>query len=202
MVPSARASPEGFVGRLVHSAMAAEKDTSPMEEDKPASPNGNAEAEKDAAGGPKKDRKPGAEAAKEEDGEEDLSEEDAALKEQLELLVERVQDTDAGVQKLALDTIRSEIRSATSSMTSVPKPLKFLRPHYGTLKDFFARMPAGDNKVRFGSGSAVKMWARLSEVHHVKSVRSLLLSGLLYFALCPVNDLGIVMMRSERPFST
>lgn len=118
-----------------------------MEEDKPTSSNGNAEAEKDAAGGPKKDRKPGAESAKEEDGEEDLSEEDAALKEQLELLVERVQDNDAGVQKLALDTIRSEIRSATSSMTSVPKPLKFLRPHYGTLKDFFARMPAGDNKV-------------------------------------------------------
>lgn len=118
-----------------------------MEEDKPISSNGNADAEKDIAGGPKKDRKPGAEAVKEEDGEEDLSEEDAALKEQLELLVERVQDTDAGVQKLALDTIRSEIRSATSSMTSVPKPLKFLRPHYGTLKDFFARMPAGDNKV-------------------------------------------------------
>lgn len=126
-----------------------------MEEDKPTSSNGNAEAEKDAAGGPKKDRKPGAESAKEEDGEEDLSEEDAALKEQLELLVERVQDSDAGVQKLALDTIRSEIRSATSSMTSVPKPLKFLRPHYGTLKDFFARMPAGDNKVRFGTWSAV-----------------------------------------------
>ncbi|GAB0498513.1 hypothetical protein MMPV_009858 [Pyropia vietnamensis] len=127
--------------------MVAEKEASPMEEDKPASPNGSAEAEKDAAGGPKKDRKPGAEAVKEEDGEEDLSEEDAALKEQLELLVERVQDADAGVQKLALDTIRSEIRSATSSMTSVPKPLKFLRPHYGTLKEFFARMPAGDNKV-------------------------------------------------------
>jgi len=120
-----------------------------MEEDKPASSsgaNGTAEAEKDKA---KQDRKPGAEATKEEDGEEELSEEDAALKEQLELLVERVQDADAGVQKLALDTIRSEIRSATSSMTSVPKPLKFLRPHYGTLKDFFATMSAGDNKVRW-----------------------------------------------------
>lgn len=145
-----------------------------MEEEKPTSSNGHAEAEKDTAGGPKKDRKPGAEATKEEDGEEDLSEEDAALKEQLELLVERVQDTDAGVQKLALDTVRSEIRSATSSMTSVPKPLKFLRPHYGTLKEFFARMPAGDNKVRFRTWSAVDV---LIEVHQVYSVLLLLLSG-------------------------
>lgn len=144
-----------------------------MEEDKPTSSNGNADAEKDTAGGPKKDRKPGAEAVKEEDGEEDLSEEDAALKEQLELLVERVQDTDAGVQKLALDTIRSEIRSATSSMTSVPKPLKFLRPHYGTLKEFFARMPVGDNKVRFGAGSAVDVRALLSEVLGVNLALSL-----------------------------
>lgn len=35
---------------------------------------------------------------------------------------------------------RQEIRTATSSMTSVPKPLKFLRPHYGTLKEYFGKM--------------------------------------------------------------
>lgn len=34
----------------------------------------------------------------------------------------------------ALRHLSSEIRSATTSMTSVPKPLKFLRPHYGQLK--------------------------------------------------------------------
>ena len=34
----------------------------------------------------------------------------------------------------ALEHLISEVRSATSSMTSVPKPLKFLRPHYDTLK--------------------------------------------------------------------
>lgn len=42
---------------------------------------------------------------------------------------------------------RQEIRTATSSMTSVPKPLKFLRPHYGTLKEYFERMPESDLKV-------------------------------------------------------
>lgn len=80
--------------------------------------------------------------------EDELSEEDQALKDRLELLVERVQDSDGGVQKLALQTIRTEIRSATSSMTSVPKPLKFLRPHFDPLKEYYANtMSEGDNKV-------------------------------------------------------
>ena len=33
-----------------------------------------------------------------------------------------------------------------SSMTSVPKPLKFLRPHFGTLKDTFEKCTVPDNK--------------------------------------------------------
>lgn len=76
------------------------------------------------------------------------SEEDLKLKQELELLVERVQDRDPGVQKLALDSLCKEIKSATSSMTSVPKPLKFLRPHYNTLKTFYNGMPESDNKVK------------------------------------------------------
>ncbi|KAF0925139.1 hypothetical protein E2562_015415 [Oryza meyeriana var. granulata] len=83
---------------------------------------------------------------KDEKKDDDLSEEDLALKEQLELYVVRAQDADPGVQKLALESMRQEIRSATSSMTSVPKPLKFLRPHYGTLKSYFETMPDSDLK--------------------------------------------------------
>ncbi|XP_058084779.1 26S proteasome non-ATPase regulatory subunit 2 homolog A-like isoform X2 [Magnolia sinica] len=77
---------------------------------------------------------------------EDLSDEDLALKQQLELYVERVQDSDPGVQKLALESMRQEIRTSTSSMTSVPKPLKFIRPHYGTLKAFYETMADSDLK--------------------------------------------------------
>jgi len=77
---------------------------------------------------------------------DDLSEEDQALKDQLDLYVLRSQDADPGVQKLALESMRQEIRSATSSMTSVPKPLKFLRPHYGTLKSYFETMPESELK--------------------------------------------------------
>lgn len=43
---------------------------------------------------------------------------------------------------------RQEIRTATSSMTSVPKPLKFLRPHYGTLQAQYEKMPESDLKVK------------------------------------------------------
>ncbi|AQK68509.1 26S proteasome non-ATPase regulatory subunit 2 homolog A [Zea mays] len=32
-------------------------------------------------------------------------------------------------------------------MTSVPKPLKFLRPHFGTLKSYFETMPESELKV-------------------------------------------------------
>ncbi|CAL5342667.1 unnamed protein product [Camellia sinensis] len=77
---------------------------------------------------------------KDDKKDEDLSEEDLALKEQLELYVERVQDSDVGLQKVALESMRQEIRTSTSSMTSVPKPLKFLRPHYGTLKAYYETM--------------------------------------------------------------
>lgn len=44
---------------------------------------------------------------------------------------------------------RQEIRTSTSSMTSVPKPLKFLRPHYGTLKAYYETMGKSDLKVLF-----------------------------------------------------
>lgn len=48
----------------------------------------------------------------------------------------------------ALEELRRQIRSSTTSMTSVPKPLKFLRPHYGKLKEIYEGMASGENKVR------------------------------------------------------
>lgn len=83
---------------------------------------------------------------KDDKKDEDLSEEDLALKQQLELYVERIQDPDPGLQKVALENTRQEIRTATSSMTSVPKPLKFLRPHYGTLQAHYETMVDSDLK--------------------------------------------------------
>mmetsp|Transcript_49059 Transcript_49059/g.140799 ORF Transcript_49059/g.140799 Transcript_49059/m.140799 type:complete len:883 (-) Transcript_49059:135-2783(-) len=90
-----------------------------------------------------KDKKTG------KDKKEELSQEDKDLKEKLELLVERAQDPDVGVSKLALVTIVSELKSSTSSMTSVPKPLKFLRPSYPVLIEHFDKLPASDLKPFF-----------------------------------------------------
>jgi 26S proteasome regulatory subunit N1 len=69
--------------------------------------------------------------------EHELSEEDKALKEGLELAVTRLAESDVSLHRQALEHLRNEIKSATSSMTSVPKPLKFLRPHYDTLKKVY-----------------------------------------------------------------
>ena len=50
------------------------------------------------------------------------------------MLVERLQESNASLYKPALEQIRSLIRSSTTSMTSVPKPLKFMRLHYDAMK--------------------------------------------------------------------
>ena len=48
--------------------------------------------------------------------------EDRELKERLELSVARLSDPAGSVVSLALELLRKEIREATSSLTSVPKP--------------------------------------------------------------------------------
>jgi len=73
--------------------------------------------------------------------EEEMSEEDNALKEGLELAVTRLGEPDSSLHSQALDHLVKEIKSATSSMTSVPKPLKFLRPHYASLKIVYENWP-------------------------------------------------------------
>ena len=72
------------------------------------------------------------------------NEEDQALKEKLELCVERLSDRDAGLRQKALDMIKEEIRTATTSMTSVPKPLKFCSPLYPKLVEAHKNYTSAD----------------------------------------------------------
>lgn len=51
--------------------------------------------------------------------------------------------------KAAIEGLKTEVRSSTSSMTSVPKPLKFLKPHYEKIKEAYARYPADGEKKGF-----------------------------------------------------
>uniref|UniRef100_A0A8C9SC40 26S proteasome non-ATPase regulatory subunit 2 n=1 Tax=Scleropages formosus TaxID=113540 RepID=A0A8C9SC40_SCLFO len=62
------------------------------------------------------------------------------------MMVERLSEDDTSLYRPALEELRRHIRSSTTSMTSVPKPLKFLRPHYTKLKEIYEGMAPGDNK--------------------------------------------------------
>lgn len=78
--------------------------------------------------------------------ENEMSEEDKQLLEELDMLVNRLKENDTALYLPALESLRSQIRSATTSMTSVPKPLKFLREHYDTLKQIYEVMPTEETQ--------------------------------------------------------
>lgn len=71
---------------------------------------------------------------------EELSEEDKRLQEDLNVLVEKITGPDEKLYLPALEHMRKLIRTSTTSMTSVPMPLKFLRTHYGSLKEAFDKI--------------------------------------------------------------
>ncbi|KAH8880666.1 26S proteasome regulatory subunit rpn-1 [Thozetella sp. PMI_491] len=97
-----------------------------------------------------KDGKPIVNGKKEDEKDEsaeELSEEDQQLKTDLETLVERLTESDASLYKPALEAMKNFIKTSTSSMTAVPKPLKFLRPHYEALTQLYEDWPQGDNRT-------------------------------------------------------
>jgi 26S proteasome regulatory subunit N1 len=95
-----------------------------------------------------------------------MSEEDQELKERLETCVSTVLNADneaavtIPIRQKALDIIVTELRTATASMTSVPKPLKFLRPHFPDIKllhVYLSKDATPDNATR-------ELRARLADV--------------------------------------
>lgn len=64
-----------------------------------------------------------------------------------EILNLYLQEPDTTLYKPALDAIKTFIKTSTSSMTAVPKPLKFLRPHYDELTAVYEKWPSGADKV-------------------------------------------------------
>ncbi|GMT25054.1 hypothetical protein PFISCL1PPCAC_16351, partial [Pristionchus fissidentatus] len=75
-----------------------------------------------------------------EEKKDEMSEEDKKLEEDLNMLVQRLGEADTSLYKPSLESMRSLIRASTTSMTSVPKPLKFMRPHYSTMKHIHAKI--------------------------------------------------------------
>lgn len=70
----------------------------------------------------------------------ELSDEDKQLQEELNLCVERLQENDERLYLPALQALGNHIRASTTSMTSVPKPLKFMKPHYETMKEVYEKI--------------------------------------------------------------
>ncbi|PHH80781.1 hypothetical protein CDD82_1509 [Ophiocordyceps australis] len=82
-----------------------------------------------------------------QDADEELSEEDQQLQMELEMLVERLTESNAELYKSTLEAMKTSIKTSTSSMTAVPKPLKFLRPHYATLTQLYDTWPETENRT-------------------------------------------------------
>ncbi|CAH8468005.1 unnamed protein product, partial [Schistosoma haematobium] len=83
---------------------------------------------------------------KEETSKDDLSEEDKQLQDELNMLVDRLEEPNQELHKPALESMCSLIKSSTTSMTSVPKPLKFLMHHYAKIKSFYNTICNPDTK--------------------------------------------------------
>ncbi|XP_019869453.2 26S proteasome non-ATPase regulatory subunit 2 [Aethina tumida] len=75
-----------------------------------------------------------------EDDKNELSDEDKQLQDELNMCVERLQENNAGLYLPALQALSNHIKASTTSMTSVPKPLKFMRPHYDTMKQVYEKI--------------------------------------------------------------
>lgn len=69
-----------------------------------------------------------------------MSDEDQQLQDDLAMLVARLQNSSEEIAMAALESMRKLIRASTTSMTSVPKPLKFMRPHYETMKEVYKKL--------------------------------------------------------------
>jgi 26S proteasome regulatory subunit N1 len=81
---------------------------------------------------------------KDQQKEEDLSLEDRELKEKIDGHCENLLQNN----QPSLTALTEIVKSATRTMTSVPKPFKFLKTHYKLLTGQFATLPDGAHKVR------------------------------------------------------
>ncbi|XP_055389133.1 26S proteasome non-ATPase regulatory subunit 2 [Condylostylus longicornis] len=101
----------------------------------------NEEAKKPAQADDAKNKTAG-----EKEEQQEMSDEDQQLQDELNMLVERLQENNEMLYMPTLETMRSMIRASTTSMTAVPKPLKFMRQHYETMKEVYKKMPNDDCK--------------------------------------------------------
>ena len=55
-------------------------------------------------------------------------------------MVSALYDSDPTIQMNSYNMIKTEITTSTTSMTSIPKPLKFMIAHYTPLKEYYLKL--------------------------------------------------------------
>lgn len=68
------------------------------------------------------------------------------MKDKIELLIANIINKPEDEGKTSLTELKTIVRTSTNSMTSVPKPFKFIKPHYESLATFYDGMRAGNFK--------------------------------------------------------
>lgn len=143
----------------------------PKDDDKPVELMAETESKK--PNGKKSASKKGNKSKKSDeivDDENAMSDEDRELKERLETCVSTLinesneSSVTTPIRLKALDVIVTELRNATSSMTSVPKPLKFLRPKFDVLKGYHGSIEGKDLSKGDGDKELLFLRARLGDV--------------------------------------
>lgn len=112
---------------------------------------------------------------KTKEDEEELSEEDQKLKSDLELLVQRLLEDDSKLYGASLNQLKDFIKNSTSSMTAVPKPLKFLRPFYPELCQVYDKWSDKEQKSSMADMLSV-LAMTYSDTHQHDSLKYRLLS--------------------------
>lgn len=80
----------------------------------------------------------------------ELNEEEKELKKNIDDMVNALFDSDSTIQINAFNLLRQEIINSTGSMTSIPKPLKFLRTHYERIKEEYLKEQIQNRKGLLG----------------------------------------------------
>ncbi|KAF8999058.1 armadillo-type protein [Cyathus striatus] len=99
------------------------------------------------------------------------------------------QESNTELYHPALETLRTLIRTSTSSMTSVPKPLKFLRPHYPDLQALYDTWSPSEDKSLFADILSV-LAMTYSDTQPRGTLRYRLLSASLRPTDSPLADPG------------
>jgi len=110
---------------------------------------------------------------KTEEEEQGLTEEDRQLKERLETLVKDLSNDNLEKAADSLVKLKTCIREATSSMSQVPKPLKFLMPLYDEIKELFDKSTGAYKKNLADLMSVLSMTNGKPELREVLKYRLL-----------------------------